>query len=162
MFLHMMSAPSSGLPQRYPEKTRRFASTRQPRSDELHASDINVTPFLDVLLVLMITFLASVTARKAMDVTLPVPCTGVCVDDGQTIVFEVLADGSFLLNRNPVRAADLSTTLHAVYAGRPTKIIQVAGHRNANYQAVLAAMDVARSAGVTVVSIPPSSSYSSR
>jgi biopolymer transport protein ExbD len=49
-----------------------------------------------------------------------------------------------------------------VYADRPEKIIQVAGHRDASYQAVLAAMDVARSAGVTVVSIPPSSSYSSR
>jgi biopolymer transport protein ExbD len=125
-------------------------------------SDINVTPFLDVLLVLMITFLASVTARKTMDVTLPVPCAGICVDDGQTIVLEVLADGNFLLNSRPVRGADLLTTLRGVYAGRPTKIIQVAGHRSANYQAVLAAMDVARDAGVTVVSIPPSSSYSSR
>jgi len=125
-------------------------------------SDINVTPFLDVMLVLMIAFLASVTARKTMDVTLPVPCVGICVDDGQTIVLEVLADGSFLINTKPVRSAELSSTLRGIYAGRPTKIIQVAGHRNANYQAVLAAMDVARSAGVTVVSIPPSSSYSSR
>jgi biopolymer transport protein TolR len=125
-------------------------------------SEINVTPFLDVLLVLMITFLASVTARKTMDVTLPVPCTGICEDDGQTIMLEVLADGSFLINTAPVRATDLPSTLRGIYAGRPTKIIQVAGHRNANYQAVLAAMDVARAAGVTVVSIPPSSSYSSR
>ena len=125
-------------------------------------SDINVTPFLDVLLVLMITFLASVTARETMDVTLPVPCSGVCVDDGQTIVLEVLADGNFLINTSPVHSTELASTLRGIYAGRPTKIIQVAGHRNASYQAVLAAMDVARSAGVTVVSIPPSDSYSSR
>jgi biopolymer transport protein TolR len=132
------------------------------RLTAVHRSDINVTPFLDVLLVLMITFLASVTARKTMDVTLPVPCAGVCVADDQTIVLEVLADGSFLINTRPVRSADLPSTLRGIYAGRPTKIIQVAGHRRASYQAVLSAMDVARAAGVTVVSIPPNSSYSSR
>ena len=36
-------------------------------------ADINVTPLLDVLLVLVIIFLASMTARKAMDVQLPLP-----------------------------------------------------------------------------------------
>ncbi|MEO5816284.1 MAG: biopolymer transporter ExbD [Gemmatimonadaceae bacterium] len=125
-------------------------------------SDINVTPFLDVLLVLMITFLASVTARKSMDVQLPVPCQDICASSDQAIVLEVLADGTFLLNTRPVRTQELFSTLRSVYADRPEKVIQVAGHRNANYQAVLAAMDVARSAGVKVVSIPPSTSYSSR
>jgi biopolymer transport protein ExbD len=125
-------------------------------------SDINVTPFLDVLLVLMITFLASVTARKTMDVQLPVHCADICAGDARAIVLEVLADGNYLLNTKAVSALALLPTLRSVYADRPEKIIQVAGHRDASYQAVLAAMDVARSAGVTVVSIPPSSSYSSR
>ena len=125
-------------------------------------SDINVTPFLDVLLVLMITFLASVTARKTMDVQLPVPCADICTGSDKSIVLEVLGDGSFLLNRTSVTSRELLRTLQGVYANRPEKVIQVAGHRNASYQAVLAAMDVARSAGVKVVSIPPSSSYSSR
>ncbi len=125
-------------------------------------SDINVTPFLDVLLVLMIIFLASVTARKTMDVQLPVPCTSICAGDDRAIVLEVLGNGSFRLNRSSVSPADLLPMLRNVYANRPDKVIQVAGHREASYQAVLAAMDVARSAGVKVVSIPPSSSYSSR
>ncbi|MEP6731120.1 MAG: biopolymer transporter ExbD [bacterium] len=125
-------------------------------------SDINVTPFLDVLLVLMITFLASVTARKSMDAYLPEPCSGVCAADGSTIVLEVLADGAYLLNRRPVDASALASTLATVYKGRPEKVLQVAGHRGARYQAILTAMDVARSAGVRVISIPPSESYSSR
>jgi biopolymer transport protein ExbD len=125
-------------------------------------SDINVTPFLDVLLVLMIIFLASVTARRTMDVQLPVPCADICAGGDQAIVLEVLGDGSFLLNRTTVSASNLFPTLRSVYADRPEKVIQVAGHRDASYQAVLAAMDVARSAGVKVVAIPPSSSYSSR
>ena len=126
------------------------------------ASEINVTPFLDVLLVLLITFMAAMTARKALDTHLPVPCAGACSADGETIMLEVLANGSFLLNRQPVSAGDLSAKLHAAFDARPTKVIAVAGHRDASYQSVLAAMDVARSAGVTAIAIPPSGSYADR
>ena len=122
-------------------------------------NDINVTPFLDILLVLLITFLAAMTARKSLDATLPVPCVGGCASGTPQIMLEVLSDGSFLLNRRVISAAELPSTLRATYDGRPEKIIQVAGHRDASYQAVLSAMDIARSAGVTVISIPPSDSY---
>ena len=122
-------------------------------------SDINVTPFLDVLLVLIITFLAAMSARKTMDAQLPLPCTGSCEGEATSIMLEVLGDGSYLLNRQAVAAAGLSATLRSVLAPRPDKVLQVAGHRDATYQAVLTAMDIARSAGVTVISIPPSDSY---
>jgi biopolymer transport protein TolR len=132
------------------------------RTAERHlTSDINVTPFLDVLLVLIITFLAAMSARKTMDAQLPVPCAGSCANDGRPIVLEVLASG-YLLNRQPVRAAALRETLRSVFDGRPEKIIQIAGHRDATYQSVLSAMDVARSAGVTVIAIPPSESYAAK
>jgi biopolymer transport protein ExbD len=125
-------------------------------------SEINVTPFLDVLLVLIIIFLASMTARQSIDAVLPVPCSASCAGDGQSIILEVLADGSYLLNRQPVAAPKLLATLHGVYDGRPEKIIQVAGHRDAHYQDILTAMDVSRSAGVRVISIPPSEAYSAK
>ena len=121
--------------------------------------DINVTPFLDVLLVLIITFMAAMTARKAMDAQLPVKCSGTCVATDDSIVLEVLDDGSYRLNRAPVAATELLATLREVYSGRPDKVIQVAGHRGARYQDVLSAMDVAKAAGVKVVSLPPSDSY---
>ena len=125
-------------------------------------SEINVTPFLDVLLVLLITFMAAMTARKALDTHLPVPCTGACGADGGAIMLEVLADGTFRLNSQPLSAGDLSAKLHATFDARPEKIIAVAGHRDASYQSVLAAMDLARSVGVTVISIPPSESYADK
>ncbi|MDQ2665720.1 MAG: biopolymer transporter ExbD [Gemmatimonadota bacterium] len=132
------------------------------RTAERHLNaDINVTPFLDVLLVLIITFLASVSARKTMDAQLPLPCAGSCVSDDRPIVLEVLADG-FLLNRQPVTAANLRETLRSAFDGRPEKVIQIAGHRETTYQNVLSAMDVARSAGITVISIPPIESYSAK
>lgn len=124
-------------------------------------ADINVTPFLDVLLVLLITFLAAMTARKTLDAQLPERCAA-CVSNSVPIVLEVMADGSFLLNGRPIAATDLTPTLHATFDARPEKILQVAGHRTARYQQVLFAMDVARGVGVKVISIPPSVSYSSR
>ncbi|MEP6999118.1 MAG: biopolymer transporter ExbD [bacterium] len=54
-------------------------------------TDINVTPFLDILLVLIITFLAAISARKSMDVVLPVPCEGTCESKNVPIVLEILA-----------------------------------------------------------------------
>lgn len=125
-------------------------------------ADINVTPFLDVLLVLIIVFLASLTARKTMDVQLPVPCGDICAGSDRVIVLEILAQGRYLLNRQAVAADELLPTLRRVYDGRPEKILQVAGHRGARYQDVLTGMDVARSAGVRVISIPPSDSYDTR
>jgi biopolymer transport protein ExbD len=125
--------------------------------------DINVPPFLDVLLVLIITFMAAMTTRKTMDVQLPVECARpVCAVNENSIVLEILADGGYRLNKTPVSATSLRATLRAVYAGRPDKVLQVAGHRGARYQAVLTAMDVAKSAGVTVLSLPPSDSYDAR
>jgi len=114
-------------------------------------AEINVTPFLDVLLVLIITFLAAMSARQAMDARLSKPCDVACASDGGSIVLEVLADGLYALDRQPVPAQRLLATLHATYDARPEKVLQVAGHRDASYQQVLSAMDAARTAGVNVI-----------
>ena len=63
-------------------------------------------------------------------------------------VLEVLADGSYALNRQQMSARQLMATLHATFDARPEKVLQVAGHRDANYQQVLFAMDAARAAAV--------------
>jgi biopolymer transport protein ExbD len=125
-------------------------------------AEINVTPFLDVLLVLIITFMAALQARKAMDVQLPVPCTGTCSTTSDAIVLEVLGADRFLLNRQPIHNGQLLATLASTFAGRPDKILQVAGHDRARYQEVLFAMDVARTAGVRVLSVPSSETYDRR
>lgn len=118
-------------------------------------AEINVTPFLDVLLVLIITFLAANVARKTMDVQLPQPCAQPCGAGSAAIVLEVLPDGSYLLNQRPVHASALLSTLHGVFDRRPDKSMHVAGHDGVRYQAVLSAIDVARSAGVCTIALPP-------
>ena len=123
------------------------------------ASEMNVTPMLDVLLVLLIIFMAaSIRVHLTMDGELPIACAGVC-EGTNSIVLEVLPGPSYRINKAPVAPEALREKLVSIYAGRPEKIIQVAGHPGATYQDVINAMDVAKGAGVRVVGIAPRDAY---
>jgi biopolymer transport protein ExbD len=125
-------------------------------------AEVNVTPMLDVLLVLLIIFMAvSIQVHHTMDVQLPIPCAGTC--DGQTpIVLEVLPGPQYRVNHTRVASNDLLSYLAGVYRGRPDKILQVAGYPNIRYEDVVRAMDVAHSAGVIEIGIAPKESYLGR
>lgn len=124
-------------------------------------SEPNLTPMIDVLLVLLIIFMVIVpTARKAIDVQLPDPTPAPASPaNPDQIVLEVEKDGSYLINKQPVPggAAGLSTMLHNTFDTRPDKIMFVKGDPAAKYQQVIQAMDVARGAGVLVLGITPKS-----
>ena len=121
------------------------------------ASEINVTPMIDVLLVLLVIFMVvQQGARKAVDVQVPPPDPTVHpARPEQTLVLEVEPGGRFFLNRQPVRAAALEATLAGVYAGRPRKVLFVKGAEGARYGEVAAAVDAGRAAGVEVVGLVP-------
>lgn len=129
---------------------------QRSRFAQVLSADLNVTPMLDVLLVLLVIFMASMEARHTMDAQLPAPCERGCNGSGDAIVLEVLPGPTYRLNRAPVSARELPERLRSTYAGRPEKVIQVAGHRTARYADVVEAMDIARSAGARVITIPPS------
>jgi biopolymer transport protein ExbD len=122
----------------------------------LPSAEPNVTPMIDVLLVLLIVFmLAVVQVHRTMDVQLPQPCTTACNTGGDAIVLEILPGPSYRLNKADVKPDELRRRLTAAYAGRPNKTILVAGARGVRYDDVMSAMDVAKSAGVTVIGISP-------
>jgi biopolymer transport protein TolR len=118
-------------------------------------NEINVTPFLDVLLVLLVIFLASVQARRALDVVLPVPSSAECTTDCDAIVLEVRANGLYALNRAEFTGSELLSRVRQAFAGRPTSVLFVKGEPRVRYQDVITAMDVARGAGVKVLAIAP-------
>src|SRR3712207_4685668 len=89
-------------------------------------ADMNVTPMLDVLLVLLVVFMTAVTGRRTLDGQLPQPCEGTC-GVGHAIVLEVGPGPSYRVNGSPVQASRLGEHLRALYTGRPEKIIHVAG-----------------------------------
>ena len=123
-------------------------------------SEPNMTPMIDVLLVLLIIFMMIVPAsRKTIDLQLPAPNPAPTQPQNQNIdqiVLEVLPNNYFEINNEPVNGSDaLNTRLHEIYDGRPDKVIFVKGAFDIKYQDVIGAMDAARGAGVTVIGIPP-------
>ena len=121
------------------------------------SSEINVTPMIDVLLVLLIIFMITQPlSRMVMDVQVPPP------DTPQTntpppaqIVLELLANGSYAINGQPYPKDQLESQLHAIYDPRPVKLMFVKAAPNRIYQDVIEAMDIARGAGVQVIGFTP-------
>ena len=117
--------------------------------------EINVTPFLDILLVLLVIFMASIQARRTLDVQLPIPTSNPCVANCETIVLEVLSRDTMALNQARFGLPELATRIGAAFAGRPNSVLFVKGAEGVQYQDVITAMDVARGAGARVLAIAP-------
>ncbi len=121
-------------------------------------NDMNVTPMIDVLLVLLIIFMMIIPMnRKAIDTQLPDPNPQQSTSDvnPDQIVLEVLPDDKFAVNKEPVEKDQLLARLKSIYDPRPEKIIFVKGDTMTTYANVIWAMDQARGAGVKVIGIPP-------
>ena len=121
-------------------------------------NEINVTPMIDVLLVLLIIFMMVVPmARKAIDIQLPDPNPAVAPANAvsQQIVLEVLPNGAFAVNKEPLNKDNLTKRLKEIYDPRPDKLIFIKGDPTVKYQDVIFAMDMARQAGVKVIGVPP-------
>jgi biopolymer transport protein ExbD len=121
-------------------------------------NDINVTPMIDVLLVLLIIFMMTIPMmRKAIDLQLPDPNPPATPPGppAPQIVLQVLPNGVFKINSEEVTQSNLLARLTEIYKDRPEKIIFVKGDPLVKYQDVVMAMDAARGAGVKVIGIPP-------
>jgi len=112
-------------------------------------SDINITPLVDVLLVLIIIFMViTPILQKGFDAQVPEKAE---VKPGSAapnvIVLQIGADGGLAINRSSVTLADLGDRLGAIYATRPDKILFVDADDRAKYNDVVKALDIARSQG---------------
>jgi biopolymer transport protein TolR len=122
------------------------------------ASEINVTPMIDVLLVLLVIFMVLQQGlTRGVSVQVPPPETEHRVGPQRTadIVLAVEPGGRYWLNNLAIASGRLRETLAEVYAERPRKVLFVKGSEALTYGEVVAAVDAARSAGVVVVGLVP-------
>jgi len=113
-------------------------------------SDINVTPLVDVMLVLLIIMMiVAPMLQKGVDVRLPTASntTDKPETQEQTVV-AVTADGRLHLNSVAVPDADLPTRVQDVLESKKEKIVYLKADQDAQYGRVMAAMDALRKAQV--------------
>lgn len=118
-------------------------------------AQINVTPLIDVLLVLLIIFMViTPLTPRGLQVQLPQPSEpAVEVTPASALVLSIRADGAVLLNQELVMAADLPVRLLRALAVRAEKTVFVKGDSSLQYGAVAGLIDVARGAGASRVAL---------
>jgi len=120
-------------------------------------AQINVTPMIDELLVLLIIFMVIVPQRSTgFDTHVPQPANGAPPDQHpRDIVVSVRADHSLDINTQAVTWDDLADRLRAIFATRVNPVLFVAGAPGIEFQEVARVIDIARGVGVARVALMP-------
>jgi len=112
-------------------------------------ADINITPLVDIVLVLLIIFMViTPILQKGFNTQVP-PKAPPTTDPSKTnaIVLSIDASGNMAINKQPVTMQDLGEKLGAIYATRADKVLFVDADDKATYENVVKALDICRGPG---------------
>ena len=120
----------------------------QDDTDEV-MNEINMTPLVDVMLVLLIIFIITVPVMKhSVNIDLPRVSSQQELVKPQTLRLSVDADGSYFLDDARISDADLAPRLQAAAAQNPQPDLHIRGDKAVRYERVAQAMAAAQQAGL--------------
>jgi biopolymer transport protein ExbD len=137
------------------QRKRRFAE-QDAHAPSGAMSDINITPLIDVMLVLLIIFMVvTPLAQRGLDISLPQPPPPNQPEQKSPSNQVVLAleEGAITVNKAPVTVEELEARLRDIYQARSDKTIFVRATGTVPYGRVVQAMDIAKGAGVERIGI---------
>jgi biopolymer transport protein ExbD len=120
----------------------------QDDTDEV-MNEINMTPLVDVMLVLLIIFIITVPVMKhTININLPRASSEALKNKPETLRLSVNAEGRYFLNDRPIADEDLAPRLKAAAAQNPQPALHLRGDKSVRYERVAQAMAAARQAGL--------------